>query len=108
MPSELVVEALTPEDLPHNIALSKSVGWPDTESEWRVMYEAALVLGVKRDGELVGQGGLGLFEASASIAKMVVAPNAQRQGIGGRGQTSNRSQRRLSDRGPRDLPKILR
>jgi len=84
MPSELVVEALTPEDLPHNIALSKSVGWPDTESEWRVMYEAALVLGVKRDGELVGQGGLGLFEASASIAKMVVAPNAQRQGIGGR------------------------
>ena len=47
-----------------------------------MIHQAALVLGVKRDGELVGQGALGLFESSASIAKMVVAPSAQRQGIG--------------------------
>jgi GNAT superfamily N-acetyltransferase len=83
MPSELVIEALAPADLARNVALSNSVGWPDTESEWRVIYQAALVLGVKREGELVGQGALGLFQASASIAKMVVAPSAQRQGIGG-------------------------
>jgi len=82
MPCELAVEALSSADLPRNVALSQSVGWPDTESEWRVIHQAALVLGVKRNGELVGQGALGLFEASASIAKMVVAPSAQRQGIG--------------------------
>jgi len=77
------VEALSATDLPHNVALSNSVGWPDTESEWRVIYEAALVLGVKRDGALIGQGALGLFDGCASIAKMVVAPSAQRQGLGG-------------------------
>jgi len=82
MTSELVVEALSLADLPYNVALSNAVGWPDTESEWRVIHRAALVLGVKRDGQLVGQGALGLFEGAASIAKMVVAPSAQRQGIG--------------------------
>jgi GNAT superfamily N-acetyltransferase len=81
---ELTVEVLSSHDLPRNLALSSSVGWPDTESEWRMIYQAALVLGVQRDGELVGQGALGLFDASASIAKMVVAPGAQRQGIGGK------------------------
>jgi GNAT superfamily N-acetyltransferase len=84
MPSELVVEALSPEDLPQNIALSSGVGWPDTEPEWRVIYQAALVLGVKREGILVAQGALGLFEGCGSIAKMVVAPSAQRQGYGGK------------------------
>jgi len=82
MPSELVVEALTPADLPQNVTLSNSVGWPDTEAEWRVIYRAALVLGVKREGALLGQGALGLFEGAASIAKMVVAPSAQRRGFG--------------------------
>ncbi|MEI9941287.1 MAG: GNAT family N-acetyltransferase [Pseudomonadota bacterium] len=84
MAAELVLEALSAEDIPKNVALSNSVGWPDTESEWRVVYQAALVLGVKREGELIGQGALGLFEGSASIAKMVVASSAQRQGIGGK------------------------
>ncbi len=82
MAAELVLEALSAEDIPKNVALSNSVGWPDTESEWRVIHRAALVLGVSRGGELVGQGALGLFQASASVAKMVVAPSAQRQGIG--------------------------
>ena len=82
MPSELSLEVLSSADLPRNVALSQSVGWPDTEAEWRVIYRAALVLGATRAGELLGQGALGLFESSASIAKMVVAPSAQRQGVG--------------------------
>jgi GNAT superfamily N-acetyltransferase len=77
-----MVETLVTADLPRNVALSHSVGWPDTDAEWQVIHQAALVLGVKRAGELLGQGALGLFEASASIAKMVVAPSAQRQGMG--------------------------
>ena len=79
----VVVETLSVADLPRNVALSNSVGWPDTESEWRVIHQAALVLGVKRDGVLIGQGALGLFDGCGSIAKMVVAPNIQRQGLGG-------------------------
>lgn len=82
MGSERVVEALSVLDLPRSVALSNAVGWPDSESEWRVIHQAALVLGVQRGAELVGQGALGLFEGAASIAKMVVAPSAQRQGIG--------------------------
>jgi GNAT superfamily N-acetyltransferase len=80
--SELVVETLSASDIPSNVGLCRSVGWPDTEAEWRVVHEAALVLGVRRAGQLIGQGALGLYEAAGSIAKMVVAPDARRQGIG--------------------------
>ncbi|HEY0468623.1 MAG TPA: GNAT family N-acetyltransferase [Polyangiaceae bacterium] len=82
MAAERLVETLSVEDLPRNVALSNSVGWPDSEAEWRVIHQAALVLGVKRESDLIGQGALGLFDGAASIAKMVVAPSAQRQGIG--------------------------
>jgi len=84
MSSELVVEALSAEHVPENVALSSSVGWPDTASEWQVIHRAARVLGVRRGGELIAQGALGLFEGTGSIAKMVVAPSAQRQGLGAR------------------------
>jgi GNAT superfamily N-acetyltransferase len=80
---EVVVESLSRANIAENVALSNGVGWPDTDAEWQVIYDAALVFGVRRAGELVGQGALGLFEGSGSIAKMVVAPSAQRQGIGG-------------------------
>jgi GNAT superfamily N-acetyltransferase len=80
--SALVVDTLTAADIPSNVRLSQAVGWADTEAEWRVIHEAALVLGVHRDAELVGQGALGSFEGAGSLAKMVVAPNAQRRGIG--------------------------
>ena len=83
MASELAVTRLSPADIPSNVALSNSVGWPDTDSEWRVIHEAALVFGVRRDGLLVGQGALGAFDGAASIAKMVVANEARGQGIGG-------------------------
>jgi Acetyltransferase (GNAT) domain len=38
---------------------------------------------VRHDGELVGQGALGLCDGAAAIAKMVVADRVRRQGIGG-------------------------
>lgn len=84
MPFELAVETLSLQDLPQNVALSNSVGWPDTEAEWVVIYQAAVVLGVRHEGALIAQGALGLFEGAGSIAKMVVAPSAQRQGLGAR------------------------
>ena len=80
--SALVVETLSTADIASNLRLCNSVGWPDTEAEWRVIHEAALVLGVRRDGQLLGQGALGLYPGAGSIAKMVVAPDARRNGIG--------------------------
>jgi len=80
--NELVIERLSPSDIPSNLQLSQSVGWPDTEAEWRVIHEAALVLGARRAGQLIGQGALGLYEGAGSIAKMVVSPDTRRQGVG--------------------------
>jgi GNAT superfamily N-acetyltransferase len=82
--TDLVVESLSRDSISENVALSNDVGWPDTEAEWQVIYDAARVFGVRREGELIGQGGLGSFEGAGSIAKMVVAPSAQRHGIGAR------------------------
>jgi GNAT superfamily N-acetyltransferase len=84
MSFESAVRALSHVDLPRNVALSNSVGWLDTPSEWNVIHQAALVLGVEREGTLIAQGALGLFEAAGSIAKMVVASSAQKQGLGGK------------------------
>jgi len=82
--AENVIEPLSAADVEQNVRLCHSVGWPDTEPEWHVVYDVAYVLGVRQQGALVGQGALGVFESAGSIAKMVVAPSAQRQGIGGR------------------------
>lgn len=83
MSTDTLVQRLSSADIAQNVALSRRIGWPDTDSEWRVIYEAAVVLGVRNaEGALLGQGALGLFERAGSIAKMVVAPEARRRGIG--------------------------
>lgn len=84
MSSELAVRALSLEDLPRNVALSNAVGWSDSPAEWRVIYQAALVLAVEHENQLVAQGALGLFDGAGSIAKMVVAPSARKRGLGAR------------------------
>jgi predicted N-acetyltransferase YhbS len=80
----LAIERLTPSDVPRNVALSRSVGWKDEESEWRVLHAAAEVRGVRQAGRLVAQGALGEYGSAASLAKMVVAAELQRQGVGAR------------------------
>ena len=77
------IESLVPSDVPANVELSRSVGWKDMESEWRVLHEAGDVRGVRREGRLVAQGVLGDYGNSASLAKMVVASEWQRRGLGG-------------------------
>lgn len=82
--SDLAIERLGPGDVSHNVALSQSVGWKDVEGEWRVLHQAALVLGVRRGERLLAQGALGDYGSATTQAKMVVAPEAQRQGLGSR------------------------
>jgi GNAT superfamily N-acetyltransferase len=84
-PDEVLdIGRLAATDVPANVALSRSVGWKDEESEWRVLHEAAEVRGVWQAGRLVVQGALGDYETCATLAKMVVAGELQRRGWGAR------------------------
>jgi GNAT superfamily N-acetyltransferase len=78
------LERLAASDAPRNVALSRSVGWKDVESEWRVLHEAAEVLGVRADDRLLVQGALGDFGTCMTLAKMTVAAEQQRRGWGAR------------------------
>lgn len=80
--SPLDVQRLSPDDVPANVALARSVGWKDVEAEWRVLHEAAQVRGVWQPGRLVAQGALGDYGSAASLSKMVVATDFQRRGLG--------------------------
>ncbi|HEY4102861.1 MAG TPA: GNAT family N-acetyltransferase [Polyangiaceae bacterium] len=76
-------QGLSVAELAENVALSRSVGWPDDDADWRVLYATAFALGVREGGALIAQGALGRFEPNAgTIAKMVVAPEAQRRRLG--------------------------
>jgi GNAT superfamily N-acetyltransferase len=77
------IEPLSSAAIPDNVALAQAVGWPDDDADWRVIHEAALVLGARREGRLIAQGALGSYEHNAgTIAKMIVLPKMQRQGFG--------------------------
>jgi len=78
------VEPLTLDDVPANVELSRSVGWKDAASEWRVLHEAGDVRGVRQAGRVVAQGVLGDYGNATTIAKMVVASEWQRRGLGAR------------------------
>jgi GNAT superfamily N-acetyltransferase len=77
-----VIELLSAADVPANVALSRSVQWPDTEADWRALHAGARVLGVRGEGRLLAQGALGDYGSAATLAKMVVAPDQQRRGLG--------------------------
>ena len=78
------IERLGLADVRANVALSQSVGWKDVESEWRVLHQAAEVRGVRHDGRVVMQGALGDYGSAASLAKMIVAAEWRRRGLGAR------------------------
>lgn len=78
------IEQLVVDDAPANVALSRSVGWKDALGDWRVLHAAARVLGVREQGRLIAQGALGDYGSAATLAKMVVAPEYQGQGLGRR------------------------
>jgi GNAT superfamily N-acetyltransferase len=78
------VEELRAEDATANVALSQSVGWKDALGDWHALHAAARVLGVRAQGKLVAQGALGDYGTAATLAKMVVAPEFQGQGLGRR------------------------
>jgi GNAT superfamily N-acetyltransferase len=78
------IERLAPADVPDNVELSRSVGWKDMESEWRVLHDAGDVRGIRVDGRVVAQGVLGDYGNATTLAKMVVASEWQRRGLGAR------------------------
>jgi GNAT superfamily N-acetyltransferase len=81
-PLPWLIQRLTATDIPDNVALAQSVGWPDVEDDWRVIHEAATVVGIRTGSTLLAQGALGSYGESGTIAKMIIAPDVQRQGLG--------------------------
>jgi hypothetical protein len=81
---EATIERLNAQDVPQNVALSRSVGWKDAEAEWRVLHAAAEVRGVRGAGRLVAQGALGDYGSAATLAKMVVAEELRGRRLGAR------------------------
>jgi GNAT superfamily N-acetyltransferase len=77
-----VIELLSDVNVPEDVALSRSVGWPDTEADWRVLHAGAHVMGIRQERRLVAHGALGDYGVAATLAKMVVAPGRQRRGLG--------------------------
>jgi hypothetical protein len=53
MNDSFAIERLTAAEIPHNVALARAVGWPDVEDDWRVIHEAATVVGMKCSRERV-------------------------------------------------------
>ena len=84
METSFTVERLTHSDIAENVALVHGVGWRDSETDWQVVHDAALVLGVRREGSLVAEGALGVYGDAGTIAKMVVEARFQRHGLGSR------------------------
>jgi GNAT superfamily N-acetyltransferase len=78
----LVIQQLAATDIPDNVALAHSVGWPDVADDWRVIHEAATVVGIRAGSTLLAQGALAAYGESGTLAKMIIAPDAQRQGLG--------------------------
>jgi GNAT superfamily N-acetyltransferase len=81
---EFPIEVLSAADISENVTLARSVGWHDSEGDWRVMHAGAFVLGARHTGRLIAQGALGRFGRVGTIAKMIVANDFQRQGLGSR------------------------
>lgn len=81
---DLALEPLPRRTVGDNVALARAVGWNDVESDWRVLHDAALVLGAYDQRRLVAQAALGDYGTAGTIAKMIVAPELQRCGIGRR------------------------
>jgi GNAT superfamily N-acetyltransferase len=99
----IIIESLSALEIAENVALAASVGWPDDETDWRSLHAGALVLGVREAENLIAQGALTKLEPGAgTIAKMIVAPSAQRRGIGAKildGLLSAAEQRKVTTLG---------
>jgi GNAT superfamily N-acetyltransferase len=81
---ERVVSKLSLNDIPLSIALSESAGFKDSVTDWQILHESALVLGVQHGSGLLAQGAFADFGEVGVLSKIVVAPSMQRQGLGGK------------------------
>ncbi len=65
------------------VALPTSVGWHDTDADWRTILRSGAVLGHRANGRVVSCGARFDYGATVSIGKMLVLPEWQGRGLGG-------------------------
>jgi GNAT superfamily N-acetyltransferase len=79
------VIALTPAHLDQALGLSQVLNWPYRFEDWRFALELGHGFAVEAEGRLLGTALWWPYgPAFASVGMIIVSPNAQRQGIGGR------------------------
>lgn len=77
--------ALTPYHLEQALGLSQALNWPYRFEDWQFALQLGRGLAVEASGQLVGTALWWPYGAEfASVGMIIVSPNAQRQGIGGR------------------------
>ena len=71
-------------DWADGVALARAVGWRDAAEDWLGLASVGTVLGLRDAGELVATGALCDLGSRLTVAKMLVHPSRQRQGLGQR------------------------
>ncbi|MCC6647142.1 MAG: GNAT family N-acetyltransferase [Polyangiaceae bacterium] len=75
------IERLGRESLLACVELADACGWSDELSDWRPLFAAAEVTGVRRDGALVACCTRAPLGAVAVLGKLLVRPDARRRGL---------------------------
>src|SRR5262249_7114706 len=76
---------LGPGDLADSVELARSVGWADSEGDWRILHALGRGSGVRApSGTLLAQCMLCEFGEVATIAKMIVRAEARGRGLASR------------------------
>ena len=75
--------ALRDDHLPQALELSRALKWPYRLEDWQIAHRLGRGFAVEDDGRLIGTGLWWPYgERHASVGMIIVAPSAQRRGIG--------------------------
>ncbi len=76
------LERFSAADLGALSRLPATVGWADTEADWRTILATGLAFGHRnQEGEIISSGVLFLFDEVATIGKMIVHPDCRGRGL---------------------------
>src|ERR1039457_6914522 len=82
--SDLLLRAMTTEDIAGGMRLCRAGGWNQLEEDWRVFIESPGSGGVlvERAGDTLGAAAYMRYDGMAWIAMMLVDPTERRAGLG--------------------------
>jgi GNAT superfamily N-acetyltransferase len=84
MEADLVLRAMTPEDIAGGLRLCRASGWNQLEEDWRLFVESSGSGGllIERAGKILGTAAYMRYDALAWVAMMLVDPAERGAGLG--------------------------